>query len=75
MSCEAERPYLLVVMDTIAAGLLYQLPSLSWMQISEWWSTPVPTQDTTLDSQTKGENHLFQTETSPLTITQGESRR
>lgn len=75
MSCEAARPYLPVVMDTIAAGLLYQLPSLSWMQISEWWSAPVPMQDATLDSQTKGENHLFQTETSLLTIIRGESGR
>lgn len=60
-AAQAARPYLLVVMDTIAAGLLYQLPSLSWMQINEWWSAPGPMQDTTLDLQTKGENHLFQT--------------
>lgn len=70
-SAEAARPYLLVVMDTIAAGLLYPLPSLSWMQINEWWSAPVLMQDTTLDIQTKGENHPFQTKTS-LNIIWGE---
>lgn len=61
MSCEAARPYLLVVMDTIAAGLLYQLPSLSWMQITKWWFAPLPMLATTLYTQTKGENNLFQT--------------
>lgn len=36
------RPYLLVAMDTIAASLLYQLPSLSWTQMNEQCSAPVP---------------------------------